>query len=189
MKILPRSLPLPKSNWPGLSAHNKLLLLHPNMNPKLNEKPGTEEPRGVTPPDFVKPCPQEIAGRAYFMYVNEGFPQGHDVQHWLEAERQFGGRRPPLQKTARSEIIALPEWRLCRNFSLFLAAVRGLTRPTLPKNQIHPTGERGFGWTGWRDQLRPGPCQRPAVRHGHRHPGPFEHRNVIFPVAGKQENQ
>ena len=59
------------------------------MNSELNEKPGSEEPRGITPPEFVKPCPQEIAGRAYFIYVNEGFPQGRDVQHWLEAETQL----------------------------------------------------------------------------------------------------
>ena len=64
------------------------------MNPKLNEKPGTEEPRGVTPPDFAKPSPQEIAGKAYFMFIDEGFPQGHDMQHWLEAEKQLISQSP-----------------------------------------------------------------------------------------------
>ena len=74
------------------------------MNPELNEKPGTEEPRGITPPEFVKPCPQEIAGRAYFIYVNEGFPQGRDVQHWLEAETLRNTPLPPLYFFARTEI-------------------------------------------------------------------------------------
>jgi len=32
------------------------------------------------------PSPEEVARRAYFAYVNEGSPQGRDVQHWLDAE-------------------------------------------------------------------------------------------------------
>ncbi|MDB6066269.1 MAG: hypothetical protein JWR26_2477 [Pedosphaera sp.] len=32
------------------------------------------------------PCPDEVARKAYFAYVNEGSPQGRDVQHWLDAE-------------------------------------------------------------------------------------------------------
>jgi hypothetical protein len=38
--------------------------------------------------DFV-PSPDEVAGRAYFTYVNQGSLPGHDVQHWLEAEAQL----------------------------------------------------------------------------------------------------
>ena len=37
--------------------------------------------------NFV-PSPDEVARRAYFSYVNEGSPQGRDVQHWLDAEAQ-----------------------------------------------------------------------------------------------------
>lgn len=59
------------------------------MNPQLYEKPESEEPRGIIPPEFIKPSPKEIAGKAYFIYVNEGFPQGRDVQHWLDAEKQL----------------------------------------------------------------------------------------------------
>ena len=38
--------------------------------------------------DFV-PSPDEVARRAYFSYVNQGSRQGHEVQHWLEAEKQL----------------------------------------------------------------------------------------------------
>jgi hypothetical protein len=42
--------------------------------------------------DFV-PSPDEVARKAYFTYVNEGSRQGHDVQHWLEAEAQLLAER------------------------------------------------------------------------------------------------
>ena len=38
--------------------------------------------------NFV-PSPDEVSRRAYFSYVNQGSPQGHEVQHWLEAEKQL----------------------------------------------------------------------------------------------------
>jgi antirestriction protein ArdC len=38
--------------------------------------------------NFV-PAPDEVARRAYFSYVNQGSPQGHEVQHWLAAEQQL----------------------------------------------------------------------------------------------------
>ena len=38
--------------------------------------------------DFA-PSPEEVARRAYFTYVNEGSPQGRDVQHWLDAEARL----------------------------------------------------------------------------------------------------
>jgi hypothetical protein len=60
------------------------------MKPRLSENPGSEEPRGsLNPSQVIKPAPEEIAGKAYFIYVNEGFPHGHDVQHWLDAETQL----------------------------------------------------------------------------------------------------
>lgn len=32
---------------------------------------------------------QLIAERAYLLYERSGFQDGHDVEHWLEAERQI----------------------------------------------------------------------------------------------------
>ena len=31
--------------------------------------------------------------KAYFVYMNQSCPQGHDVQHWLETEAQMIARR------------------------------------------------------------------------------------------------
>jgi len=38
--------------------------------------------------DFA-PCPEEVARKAYFSYVNAGAPEGCHVQHWLDAEAQL----------------------------------------------------------------------------------------------------
>ena len=37
----------------------------------------------------VAACPDEVARKAYFSYVNEGYPEGRHVQHWLDAEAQL----------------------------------------------------------------------------------------------------
>ena len=42
--------------------------------------------------DFA-PSPDEVARRAYFSYLNEGSPQGRDVQHWLAAEAHLIAER------------------------------------------------------------------------------------------------
>jgi hypothetical protein len=42
--------------------------------------------------NFV-PAADEVARRAYFSYVNQGSSQGHEVQHWLEAEKQLLAER------------------------------------------------------------------------------------------------
>jgi hypothetical protein len=42
--------------------------------------------------DFT-PCPDEVARRAYFNYLNEGSLPGRDVQHWLKAEAQLLAER------------------------------------------------------------------------------------------------
>jgi hypothetical protein len=42
--------------------------------------------------DF-SPSPDEVARRAYFSYVNQGSLQGHEVQHWLEAEAELLAER------------------------------------------------------------------------------------------------
>jgi len=43
--------------------------------------------------DDFAPSADEVARRAYFSYVNEGSPQGRDVQHWLAAEAQLIAER------------------------------------------------------------------------------------------------
>jgi len=36
---------------------------------------------------------QQIAVRAYLLYEQSGFQNGHEVEHWLEAERQVKGEQ------------------------------------------------------------------------------------------------
>ena len=63
-----------------------------------NQKPaGVSSPAAAAPVsqneiNFV-PAPDEVARRAYFSYVNQGSSQGHEVQHWLEAEKQLLAER------------------------------------------------------------------------------------------------
>ena len=39
------------------------------------------------------PAPDEVARRAYFTYVNQGSLDGHEVQHWLQAEAELIAER------------------------------------------------------------------------------------------------
>ncbi len=65
---------------------------------KQNKYPQNQKSAGASPPaaadlsqneiDFV-PSPDAVARKAYFSYVNQGSPQGHEVQHWLAAEAQL----------------------------------------------------------------------------------------------------
>jgi Protein of unknown function (DUF2934) len=43
--------------------------------------------------DDFAPSADEVARRAYFSYVNEGSPQGRDVQHWLAAKAELIAER------------------------------------------------------------------------------------------------
>jgi len=70
---------------------------------KHNKFPQNQKPAGALRPtaatdlnrneiDFA-PAPEEVARKAYFSYVNQGSSQGHEVQHWLEAESQLLAER------------------------------------------------------------------------------------------------
>jgi hypothetical protein len=39
------------------------------------------------------PASEEVARRAYFTYVNQGSRDGHEVQHWLQAEAELLAER------------------------------------------------------------------------------------------------
>jgi hypothetical protein len=73
------------------------------MKQKRHSPDQNQSAAGISPPagaphlsqneiNFV-PAPDEVARRAYFSYVNQGSSQGHEVQHWLEAERQLLAER------------------------------------------------------------------------------------------------
>jgi hypothetical protein len=63
-----------------------------------DQMPGGE-PRQMTPAtsdsqeNNFATAPDEVARRAYFSYVNQGSPQGHEVQHWLAAEAELLAER------------------------------------------------------------------------------------------------
>ena len=42
--------------------------------------------------DFL-PAPDEVARKAYFIYVSRGEPSGQEVQHWLAAEAELIAER------------------------------------------------------------------------------------------------
>jgi hypothetical protein len=59
--------------------------------------PGSLQPASATAlnseaTDFT-PSPDEVARRAYFTYVNQGSQDGHEVQHWLQAEAELIAER------------------------------------------------------------------------------------------------
>jgi hypothetical protein len=66
---------------------------------KQNDFSKNQKPAAASPPaapmllsqneiNFT-PSPDEVARRAYFTYVNQGSPQGREVQHWLQAEAEL----------------------------------------------------------------------------------------------------
>jgi len=59
-----------------------------NQNPSFASRPGAAADLMQKERDFV-PSPDEVARRAYLNCVNQGAQPGHDVQHWLEAEKQL----------------------------------------------------------------------------------------------------
>ena len=59
-----------------------------------NQKPaGAPQPISPWQPNASEkaftPSPDEVARRAYFTYVNQGSQDGHEVQHWLQAETEL----------------------------------------------------------------------------------------------------
>lgn len=59
----------------------------------------------------------EIAARAYQLWEQEGRPQGRDVEHWTEAERQLkeeGSHRSQREEEVRELEVAEQEVELHR---------------------------------------------------------------------------
>jgi Protein of unknown function (DUF2934) len=63
-----------------------------NQKPASAPRPATTAGLSQDEKDFV-PSPDEVARRAYFCYVNEGSPEGREVQHWLVAEAELIAER------------------------------------------------------------------------------------------------
>jgi hypothetical protein len=54
-----------------------------------------------------RPSQQEIARRAYELYEKSGREPGHEMQHWLEAERQLLAAMQTQKVTP--QVIQLPD--------------------------------------------------------------------------------
>ncbi len=50
--------------------------------------------------DKTQPTHEEIALRAYELYCEHGCEEGHDVEHWLQAETELTQESPELQRSA-----------------------------------------------------------------------------------------
>ena len=53
----------------------------PGTYPQPEREPAAEDPQVIN----------RIQQRAYWLYEAGGFEHGHDLEHWLEAERQITG--------------------------------------------------------------------------------------------------
>jgi hypothetical protein len=73
-------------------SHNHTFSQNHHQSPASASRPPAAADLSQDNADFVC-CPDEVARRAYFTYVNEGSRPGHDVQHWLEAEKQLLAER------------------------------------------------------------------------------------------------
>jgi hypothetical protein len=51
------------------------------------------------PPGEESAVHDEIAERAYELYLARGSEEGHALDHWLEAERMLSNRRPAGYKS------------------------------------------------------------------------------------------
>ncbi|WP_201736457.1 DUF2934 domain-containing protein [Rhizobium sp. P007] len=45
------------------------------------------------PPESGSPVRVKVELRAYEIWVREGCPSGHDVDHWLQAETEMGSEQ------------------------------------------------------------------------------------------------
>ena len=68
---------------------------HPQaQNQKQAEAPRPASTADLSPNEMdFTPTPDEVARRAYFTYVNQGSQDGHEVQHWLQAEAELIAER------------------------------------------------------------------------------------------------
>jgi hypothetical protein len=53
------------------------------------------------------PTPEQIAALAHAIWIDRGRPEGRDMEHWLEAERQLRGEA--AKPMAAGELSAAPD--------------------------------------------------------------------------------
>jgi len=70
-----------------------------SQNKKQNQKPiNIPSPlpaaqSNLSAVEFAPPSVDEVARRAYFIYVNQGSQPGHEMEHWMAAEAELLNER------------------------------------------------------------------------------------------------
>jgi hypothetical protein len=82
-----------------LIGHNNVM--QTSISPRVNRRPGAPTTHLKRTPHEAKPSRDEVAKEAYFIYLNQGCPQGQDMNHWLEAEAHVLKAR----NTARESVL------------------------------------------------------------------------------------
>jgi hypothetical protein len=68
----------------------------------------------TTTPTLRPVTDEQVAALAYAIWLDRGQPQGCDVEHWLEAERQLRGVVEPLVDENRLDPALAPAARVDR---------------------------------------------------------------------------
>ena len=71
---------------PGEAAFEQLLRLAASY---ASTQPAITRPNGSEPVLRKSPFSEDIAVRAYHIYLNRGATSGRDLDDWLQAEREF----------------------------------------------------------------------------------------------------
>lgn len=65
---------------------------------------------------------EQVAALAYAIWIDRGRPDGRDVEHWLEAERQLRGVVEPLVDENRLDPAIAPTARIDRALDRIVGA-------------------------------------------------------------------
>jgi hypothetical protein len=75
--------------------------LTPDVAAETARRDIAEESAAIYPDTFdTPPTPEEIAVEAYRIYCDRGQEQGHDIEHWFEAQRRLSERRMSRREEA-----------------------------------------------------------------------------------------
>jgi hypothetical protein len=79
-----------------------------------------------TPTPVTRTCPpptnDQVAALAYAIWLDRGRPEGRDMEHWLEAERQLRGVVEPLVDENRLDPAIAPAARIERAMDRIVGA-------------------------------------------------------------------
>ena len=78
-------------------------LVKPTTTSYLNSPAAT--PSKVTG-NTLRASRNEVAKKAYFMYINQGRPQGLDIHHWLKAEAEVEAYQGSRRATVSAAILS-----------------------------------------------------------------------------------